>query len=50
MTRVLASADPDYKARLYTELGLTLTYRPSDETVAVEAKPRVGVWTCRRGT
>lgn len=49
MTRVLASTDPEDKARLYAELGLTLTYRPSDKTVAVEAKPRVGVWTCRRG-
>ena len=49
MTRVLATADPEDKTRLYAELGLTLTYRPGDETVAVEAKPRVGVWTCRRG-
>lgn len=49
MTRVLAEADPEEKARLYAKLGLMLTYSPAGETVDVEAKPRVGVWTCRRG-
>jgi len=49
MTSVLAHADSEDKIRLYAELGLTLTYRPAAETVDVQTRPLVGVWTCRRG-
>jgi site-specific DNA recombinase len=36
---VLADADPSLKAAVYADLGVTLTYRPASETVAVAAQP-----------
>ena len=36
---VLAEADPSLKAAVYADLGVTLTYRPANETVAVAAQP-----------
>jgi site-specific DNA recombinase len=36
---VLARADPMLKAEVYADLGVTLTYRPANETVAVTALP-----------
>jgi hypothetical protein len=41
MSRVLARADVAKKARVYAELGLTMTYTPHDDMVVVEARPRV---------
>jgi site-specific DNA recombinase len=38
---VLARADIDAKALVYAELGLSLTYRPAEDRVLVEASPRV---------
>ncbi len=36
---VLATADPGLKATVYADLGITLTYRPADDIVAVSALP-----------
>ena len=48
LARKLAKADRDTKAELYAELGLVLTYEPSDQAVRVSV-PLVGDRTCRRG-
>ncbi|MEU4383357.1 hypothetical protein [Micromonospora echinofusca] len=39
ITIVLRDADPADKARVYRELGLTLTYRPTARTVSAQATP-----------
>ncbi|MGC5331135.1 hypothetical protein [Micromonospora sp. DT62] len=39
ITTVLRNADPADKARVYRELGLTLTYRPTARTVSAQATP-----------
>jgi len=36
---VLADADPELRARVYGDLGITLTYRPAEDLVAVAAVP-----------
>jgi site-specific DNA recombinase len=36
---VLAAADPAKKAETYAQLGVTLTYRPDENTVTAEARP-----------
>ena len=41
MRDVLAYADVEREARLYAELGITMTYRADDDVIVVEA-PRVG--------
>jgi len=46
---VLADADPEQKAKVYADLGVTLTYRPAERVVAVEASPAVCLSVCRRG-
>jgi hypothetical protein len=38
---VLADADPQYKADVYADLGIALTYRPAERLVNVEAAPRM---------
>ena len=49
---VLAAADPAKKAETYAELGVTLTYRPDENTATAEARPRQNqdmyVRTCPR--
>jgi site-specific DNA recombinase len=48
---VLAGADPAKKAETYSQLGLTLKYRPAERTVQVAARP-IGpmyVRKCPRG-
>ncbi len=44
---VLAAADPAKKAETYAQLGLTLTYRPDENTVTAEARLS---WTRPRST
>ncbi|WP_229688234.1 recombinase family protein [Micromonospora yangpuensis] len=39
ITNVLRDADPKDKARIYRELGLTLTYRPTTRIVSAQATP-----------
>jgi hypothetical protein len=41
------NADPADKAALYADLGLTLTYRPSERVVVADRPPGVHS-TCRR--
>jgi hypothetical protein len=36
---VLAAADPELRARVYADLGITLTYRPAADLVTVAAVP-----------
>jgi site-specific DNA recombinase len=36
---VLAAADPELRARVYVDLGITLTYRPAADLVTVAAVP-----------
>jgi hypothetical protein len=45
---VLAKAKPTEKAKVYADLGITLTYRPDENVVAVEAAPAVCQSACRR--
>jgi hypothetical protein len=48
--RTLSTARPANKQRVYTELGLRLTYHPAKQKVSVEARPHGGVYQsqCRR--
>jgi hypothetical protein len=51
---VLAEADPELRARVYVDLGITLTYRPAADLVTVAAVPSrvrkcVSEGVCRRG-
>jgi site-specific DNA recombinase len=39
MRRVLGVADPALKAKVYADLGITMTYRPVERIVSVEARP-----------
>ena len=39
----LRDADPADKAEVYRQLGLALTYRPSEKLVEVKAEPP-GIW------
>jgi len=45
---VLAKAKPTEKAKVYADLGITLTYRPAEQIVSVEAAPAVCQSACRR--
>ncbi|CAI7981001.1 hypothetical protein FRAHR75_950012 [Frankia sp. Hr75.2] len=42
LRRVLHDAGPEDKAAVYTALGLSLTYRPSEQSLLVEARPTRG--------
>lgn len=46
---VLAKAKSTEKAKVYADLGITLTYRPAENVVSVEAAPAVCQSACRRG-
>jgi site-specific DNA recombinase len=48
MRPVLAEADPLLKREVYADLGIRMTYRPSDDVVEVSADP-VALSACRRG-
>ena len=49
--RMLATADRDLKARLYTELGVRLEYRPDEREVTVEVTlDRCATGRARGGT
>jgi hypothetical protein len=50
LASVLATAKGAAKAKLYADLGIQLTYRPTERIVAVEASPAVCQSACRRGT
>lgn len=47
----LTSAQPDEKAQLYSELGLTMIYDPAASVVRVTARPLVNMYVkgCPRG-
>ncbi len=49
MTEVLKAADPADRNDLYTQMGLHLTYEPSERVVVVEARPSMYRSTCPRG-
>jgi site-specific DNA recombinase len=49
---VLRNADPVDKAKVYQQLGLTLTYKPNAHTVLIESRPTtsdMGIPSCPRG-
>ena len=49
--QVLKEADPADKAEIYSQLGLMLTYHPTEKRVAAEARPAsiMYVGACPRG-
>ena len=46
---VLTDADPEPRARVYADLGITHTYRPTENLVAVAPLHHVYAFVCRRG-
>jgi hypothetical protein len=50
--QALEEADPADKAEVYSRLGVTLTYHPSEKRVTAEARPAsiMYVGACPRGT
>ena len=49
LTKVLEEADPELKAEVYTELGISVRYDPVLRIVHVEAQPKDSCSTARVG-
>jgi hypothetical protein len=52
LMQVIKDAGPADKAEIYSQLGLTLTYRPNEKRVVAEARPAQVMYAglCPRGT